>query len=107
MFDLFFFILLGTRRSQAPGTETVPGGENKSLIHISEPTRRYATSYAGVCLKKKKANKNDNTDRTSTTHHPGAETVFTKTTKTTGHYTRFDHLYEASNPSTRQQNSAL
>jgi len=25
-----------------------------SLIHISEPTRRYAISYAVFCLKKKK-----------------------------------------------------
>ncbi len=27
--------------------------EDPSLIHISEPTRRYATSYAVFCLKKK------------------------------------------------------
>ena len=29
-------------------------GRGLSLIHISEPTRRYAISYAVFCLKKKK-----------------------------------------------------
>jgi len=32
---------------------------------------------------------------------------FTKTTKTTDLYKGFDHLYKASNTSTRQQNSAM
>jgi hypothetical protein len=58
-------------------------------------------------LSNKKANKNDNTERTSTKHHPGAEIFFTKTTKTTDLYKGFDHLYKASNTSTRQQNSAM
>ena len=32
---------------------TVAAVNDLSLIHISEPTRRYAISYAGGCLKKK------------------------------------------------------
>ena len=51
---------LGTQVRGA--SETVPvagegGGDTVvglSLIHISEPTRRYAISYAVFCLKKKK-----------------------------------------------------
>jgi hypothetical protein len=58
-------------------------------------------------LSNKEANKNDNTERTSTKNHPGAEIFFTKTTKTTDLYKGFDHLYKASNTSTRQQNSAM
>ena len=36
------------------GLNFVGCGNNLSLIHISEPTRRYAISYAVFCLKKKK-----------------------------------------------------
>ena len=43
-----------------PVTEMVTGvdliAEQLSLIHISEPTRRYAISYAVFCLKKKMGN---------------------------------------------------
>ena len=38
-------ILLGAERNK--------GKKDLSLIHISEPTRRYAISYAVFCLKKK------------------------------------------------------
>ncbi len=38
---------------QKPDEAVREQGIEPSLIHISEPTRRYAISYAGFCLKKK------------------------------------------------------
>ena len=48
-YDITDNIFLQTRFSVDQYTQT-----NLSLIHISEPTRRYAISYAVFCLKKKK-----------------------------------------------------
>ena len=56
-------LMPGTHRSQAALIDGVWGDDlprspqsalHLSLIHISEPTRRYAISYAVFCLKKKR-----------------------------------------------------
>ena len=44
----------GPLRQQRPQPVVEPSAGHLSLIHISEPTRRYAISYAVFCLKKKK-----------------------------------------------------
>ena len=44
----------GVLYASADGQYMMQGSLFLSLIHISEPTRRYAISYAVFCLKKKK-----------------------------------------------------
>ena len=46
--------LLKVSGTKALGAEVILKGDNLSLIHISEPTRQEAISYAVFCLKKKK-----------------------------------------------------
>ena len=48
--------VLGCEAPLVPGGSGVSGVYGLSLIHISEPTRQEAISYAVFCLKKKKKN---------------------------------------------------
>ena len=49
------YLRCGSMAANSPiMSEIIKCGENLSLIHISEPTRRTPISYAVFCLKKKK-----------------------------------------------------